>query len=106
MILYITFIVLVILLILFTNYKENFTDLIDPEKIFFLQGNTLPYFKDNKYPKINFDINNPSARKDFGNTIFPFTFNKCDINCCNKNSNLTCQSGCVCLTDTQIKNMF
>lgn len=110
---YMVLVVLLILLIFSLSYKEHFEDLISKSSMFVLQGNSIPMFKDNKYPEIMFDENDPAAQSVDGSNnpsipkqIFPWAFNKCSIDCCNKNSNLTCQGGCLCLNDKQIKNFF
>jgi hypothetical protein len=110
---YIVLIVLAILLFFSLSYKEHFEELISKSSIFVLQGNSIPMFKDNKYPEIMFDQGDFAAQRVDGSNnalvpkqVFPFAFNKCSIDCCNKNSNLTCNSGCVCVTDKQIKNFF
>lgn len=101
---------LIIILIGFTTNKEHFEELLSSTNLFVLQGNSIPLNTQNL--KINFDETNPAAQYVDGKgpnvpkAVFPWTFNKCSIDCCNKNSNLLCNSGCVCITDDQINNFF
>lgn len=89
--------------------KEQFKDneLIPMDKIVFIQGNGVP---DKQPDKIIFDQSDPSAQSVDGTdsapvSMFPFAFNKCDVKCCGDAANLSCNGGCVCLTNEQKRFM-
>ncbi len=90
---------------LFTQKRERFTsnELIPMDSIRFVQGNGVP---DKDPGKIMFDQDDPAAQSVDGTdkapkALFPFAFNKCDVNCCGDSAGLSCNGGCVCLTDEQ-----
>ncbi len=90
---------------MFTQRREKFknNELIPLDKIVFVQGNTVP---DKDPGKIMFDQDDPAAQSVDGTpngprALFPFAFNKCDVSCCGESSGLSCNGGCVCLTDEQ-----
>ena len=82
------------------RYKDN--ELLSLDKMVVVQGNGIP---DKKIESISFDQGDPAAQSVDGTgnapkSMFPFAYNKCDINCCG-DSPFTCSGGCVCLTKEQ-----
>lgn len=84
------------------SFQSN-NQLIPMEQIRFVQGNGVP---DKDPGVILFDQDDPAAQSVDGTqtaprALFPFAFNKCDVNCCGDSAGLSCNGGCVCLTDEQ-----
>lgn len=92
------------------NYEKFSSDnslhkLISPENLLVLFGNTLPLNPDsivlseqcanNNAPSVTENNNDPHS-------LFEFTYNKCHPSCC-KTSSFSCDHGCVCVTDDQVK---
>ena len=71
------------------KYEKFSQDLLPKDKIIVIQGNGIP----------NTPFTEASNMKD---TMFPYAYNKCKLECC-KNSEYSCNGGCVCLTDEQRK---
>ena len=63
--------------------------LIPKDKLIVIQGNGVP------------DVPIKPSDPDTTDTLFNFAYNKCSLECC-KNSEYSCNGGCVCLTPEQL----
>ena len=82
--------------------EKNDYKLIEKNKLYVSQGVTHPLKPEiNKYQ----DTSKTSLKglNDNPEDMFIFSYNKCKPECCLNGSNYSCNSGCVCVNDEQIK---
>lgn len=74
---------------LYEDLISDNNELIPKDKLIVIQGNGIP------------DIPIQATEPDTTDTLFNFAYNKCSLDCC-KNSEYSCNGGCVCLTNEQL----
>ena len=84
------------------NLNKNDYKLINKNKLYVSQGVTNPLVPQIKKYKTDSE-KNVNGLNNSSNDMFMFAYNKCKPECCLNGSSYSCNSGCVCVNDKQIK---
>lgn len=88
----------------YERFEDKGNKLLPPDKVVYIQGNGIP---DTPLVPTRIDTKDPSAQSVDGTpggprSMFMFAYNRCSPECC-EHSAYSCQGGCACMTDDQLK---